>query len=85
MTSLNLVGCSIGRAHLPASTLTIDKSTIEKHFGTEFYIARTCYDYDSTNDAARSQMLPIIRTYNPDRIELARRPPFFNRCCHDDK
>jgi putative SOS response-associated peptidase YedK len=53
-------------------SITIDKSTIEKHFGAKFYIARPQYDYQATYNAAPSQMLPIIRTYNATRIELAR-------------
>jgi putative SOS response-associated peptidase YedK len=52
--------------------LTIDKSTIEKHFGAKFYIAKASYDYELSYNAAPSQMLPIIRTYRPDMIELAR-------------
>jgi putative SOS response-associated peptidase YedK len=52
--------------------LTIDKSTIEKRFGAKFYIAEPSYDWSPTFNAAPSQMLPIIRTYGPDRIELAR-------------
>jgi putative SOS response-associated peptidase YedK len=53
-------------------TLTVDKSTVEKHFGAKFYIAQASYDYEATYNAAPSQMLPIIRTYAPDLIELAR-------------
>jgi putative SOS response-associated peptidase YedK len=53
-------------------TLTIDKSTIEKRFGATFYVAQAGYDYEATYNAAPSHMLPIIRTYAPDRIELAR-------------
>jgi putative SOS response-associated peptidase YedK len=53
-------------------TVTIDKSTIEKRFGGRFYIAQAHYDYEATYNAEPSQMLPIIRTYAPDRIELAR-------------
>jgi putative SOS response-associated peptidase YedK len=53
-------------------TLTIDKSTIEKHFGAKFYIAQAHYDFEAAYNAAPSQMLPIIRTYGPDRIQLAR-------------
>src|SRR5262249_41593066 len=53
-------------------TLTVDKSTIEKHFGAKFYMAQASYDYEATYNAAPSQMLPIIRTYATDRIELAR-------------
>jgi putative SOS response-associated peptidase YedK len=52
-------------------TLTIDKSTIERHFGGRFYIAQPAYDYAPTFNAAPSQHLPIIRTYHEDRIELA--------------
>jgi len=52
-------------------TLTIDKSAIEKRFGAKFYIAESSYDWTPTYNAAPSQMLPIIRTYATDRIELA--------------
>jgi putative SOS response-associated peptidase YedK len=51
-------------------TLTIDKSTIEKRFGGRFYIAQQ--EFEPTYNAAPSQMLPIIRTYRPDTIELAK-------------
>jgi putative SOS response-associated peptidase YedK len=50
-------------------TITIDKSTIEHRFGGRFYIAHQ--EFEPTYNAAPSQMLPIIRTYHPDRIELA--------------
>jgi putative SOS response-associated peptidase YedK len=53
-------------------TLTVDRSTIEKRFGARFYIAQASYDWQPTYNAAPSQMLPIIRTYATDRIELAR-------------
>jgi putative SOS response-associated peptidase YedK len=53
-------------------TLTIDKSTIEHRFGARFYIAQPSYDWSPTFNAAPSQMLPIIRTHAPDRIERAR-------------
>jgi len=53
-------------------TLTIDKRSIEKYFGAKFYIAQASYDWTPTLNAAPSQMLPIIRTYATDRIELAR-------------
>jgi len=53
-------------------TLTVNKSTIEHRFGAKFYIAKASYDYEATYNAAPSQMLPIIRTYNSERIELAR-------------
>jgi putative SOS response-associated peptidase YedK len=51
-------------------TLTIDKSTIEHRFGGRFYIAQA--EYEPTYNAAPSQLLPIIRTYAPERIELAK-------------
>jgi putative SOS response-associated peptidase YedK len=51
-------------------TITIDKSTIEHRFGGRFYVAQP--DYAPTYNAAPSQLLPIMRTYHPDRIELAR-------------
>ena len=51
-------------------TLTIDKSTIEKRFGAKFYIAQQ--EFEPTYNAAPSQLLPIIRTYHPDRIELGK-------------
>jgi putative SOS response-associated peptidase YedK len=38
----------------------------------QFYIAQPSYDWSPTYNAAPSQMLPIIRTYGPGRIELAR-------------
>ena len=53
-------------------TLTIDKSTIEHHFGAKFYIAQASYDWSPTYNAAPSQMLPIMRTHKPDTIELAK-------------
>jgi putative SOS response-associated peptidase YedK len=53
-------------------TLTIDKSTIEKRFGAKFYIAQPAYDWAPTYNATPSQLLPIIRTHAPNRIELAK-------------
>jgi putative SOS response-associated peptidase YedK len=53
-------------------TLTIDKSTIEKSFGAKFDVAKPSLDWSPTYNAAPSQMMPIIRTYAPDRIELAK-------------
>jgi putative SOS response-associated peptidase YedK len=53
-------------------TLTMDKSTFEKRFGGRFYIAEASYDYEATYNAAPSQLLPIIRTYRPNTIELAK-------------
>jgi hypothetical protein len=53
-------------------TLTIDKSPVEKCFGGRFYIGEESYDWALTFNAAPSQMLPIIRTYARERVELAR-------------
>jgi putative SOS response-associated peptidase YedK len=53
-------------------SITIDKRTIETRFGAKFYIAQAQHDYEATYNAAPSQMLPIIRTYNAARIELAK-------------
>ena len=53
-------------------TLTIDKKTIEHHFGAKFYVAQASCDWAPTYNAAPSQMMPIIRTYHEDRIELAK-------------
>lgn len=50
-------------------TLTIDRSTIEKRFGGRFYEAQA--EFPPTYNAAPSQMLPIMRTHHPERIELA--------------
>ena len=51
-------------------TLTIDKSTIERRFGAKFYIAQQ--EFEPAYNAAPSRLLPIIRTYHPDCIELAK-------------
>jgi hypothetical protein len=53
-------------------TLTIDMTTFERRFGGKFYIAEPSFDWTPTFNAAPSQMLPIIRTYNSVRIELAK-------------
>lgn len=53
-------------------SITIDTRTIEHRFGAKFYIAEPSFDWSPTYNAAPSQMLPIIRTYATDRIELAR-------------
>ena len=53
-------------------TLTVDRTTIEKRFGAKFDIAQPSYDWTPTCNAAPLQMLPIIRTYATDRIDLAR-------------
>jgi putative SOS response-associated peptidase YedK len=49
-------------------TMTVDKRIIERHFGARFVSGH----FEPTYNAAPSQMLPIIRTYHPDRIELAK-------------
>jgi putative SOS response-associated peptidase YedK len=54
-------------------TLTIAKGRIQKCFGANFYVGQASYDYAATYKAAPSQMLPIIRAYCPDTIELAKR------------
>jgi putative SOS response-associated peptidase YedK len=66
------IGRHYAYALLVRYTLTIDKSTIEKRFGTRFYIAQASYEWSPTYNAAPSQLLPIIRTYHEDRIELAK-------------
>ena len=49
-------------------TMTVDKCTIEHRFGARFVSGH----FEPTYNAAPSQLLPIIRTYHADRIELAR-------------
>jgi putative SOS response-associated peptidase YedK len=50
-------------------TMTVDKNTIERHFGAKFISGH----FESTSyNAAPSQLLPIIRTHHADRIELAK-------------
>jgi putative SOS response-associated peptidase YedK len=51
-------------------TMTVDKGTIERHFGARF-VSGHFEHYEPRYNAAPSQMLPIIRTYGPDTIELA--------------
>jgi putative SOS response-associated peptidase YedK len=48
-------------------TLSIDKSTIEHRFGVRFYVAQA--EYEPTFTAARSQHLPMIRTYYDDMLD----------------
>lgn len=52
-------------------TISIDKTTIEKRFGAKFYVAQPSFEWSPTFNAAPSQMLPIVRTHNATRIELA--------------
>src|SRR5262249_18834499 len=49
-------------------SITADKSSIEHHFKAHFAPHNI---FHPTYNAAPSQMLPIMRTYHPDRIELA--------------
>jgi hypothetical protein len=39
-------------------TLTIDKSTIEKHFGAKFYVAQAHYDYEATYNPRHHRCFP---------------------------
>src|SRR5215831_2000550 len=52
-------------------SITIFKTTIEKSFDAKFYVAQPSFEWSPTFNAAPSQVLPIIRTYNATRIELA--------------
>src|SRR6202521_2648677 len=52
-------------------TMTVDKSTIERKFGAKF-VNGTFDHYEPTYNAAPSQLLPIITTYAPDQIVLAK-------------
>jgi Uncharacterised protein family (UPF0182)/SOS response associated peptidase (SRAP) len=52
-------------------TMTVDQRTVEHRFGAKF-ISGHFEHYEPTYNAAPSQMLPIIRTYHPDRIEFAK-------------
>jgi putative SOS response-associated peptidase YedK len=51
-------------------TITIDKSTIERRFNAKF--SSDHIDFEPTYNAAPSQLLPIITTYAPDHIVLAK-------------
>ena len=51
-------------------SMTIDKSTIEYHFNAKFASGRI--GFEPTYNAAPSQLLPIITTYAPTQIVLAR-------------
>jgi putative SOS response-associated peptidase YedK len=52
-------------------TMTVDKRTIEHRFGARF-VSGHFEHYEPTYNAAPSQLLPIIRTHHPDRIEFAK-------------
>ena len=51
-------------------SITVDRSTVEHHFGARFFIGQPSCDWSPTFNAAPPQQLPIIRTYRPDTIEL---------------
>jgi putative SOS response-associated peptidase YedK len=51
-------------------TVTIDKSTIEYHFNAKF--ASGHEEFEPNYNAVASQLLPIITTYAPTQISLAR-------------
>jgi putative SOS response-associated peptidase YedK len=51
-------------------TITIDKSSIERRFNAKFATGQT--NFEPTYNAAPSQLLPIIRTYAPGEITLAK-------------
>src|SRR5262244_2524602 len=51
-------------------TLTLDKGTIEYHFNAKF--ASGSQEFHPTYNAAPSQLLPIIKTYAPSEIVLAK-------------
>src|ERR1700694_1829563 len=51
-------------------TITIDKDSIERHFNAKFFTSST--DFAPTYNAAPSQLLPIITTYAPNDITLAK-------------
>jgi putative SOS response-associated peptidase YedK len=56
-------------AHV-CDTMTIDKSTIEYHFNAKF--ASGHEEFESNYNAVPSQLLPIITTYAPTQISLAK-------------
>jgi len=51
-------------------TITIDKSTIERRFNAKF--ASGSINFEPTYNAPPSQLLPIITTYAPAEITLAK-------------
>lgn len=51
-------------------SITVDKSTIEYHFNAKFVSGQI--DFESTYNAAPSQLLPIITTYAPTAISLGK-------------
>jgi putative SOS response-associated peptidase YedK len=51
-------------------SITIDKSTIERRFNAKFAAGQA--EFEPTYNAAPSQLLPIITTYAPHEITLAK-------------
>jgi len=51
-------------------SITVDKSTIERQFNARF--ATALQEFEPTYNAAPSQLLPIITTYAPSEITLAK-------------
>src|SRR5881397_148717 len=51
-------------------SITVDKSTIEYHFTAKFVSG--AQEFHPTYNAAPSQLLPIITTYAPSAITLAK-------------
>jgi putative SOS response-associated peptidase YedK len=51
-------------------TITVDKNAIEHRFNAKLCSGRI--DFEPTYNAAPSQLLPIITTYSPDHIVLAK-------------
>lgn len=51
-------------------TITVDKNSIERRFNAKFFTGRT--EFAPTFNAAPSQLLPIISTYAPHEIVLAK-------------
>jgi putative SOS response-associated peptidase YedK len=51
-------------------TITVDKSTIEYHFNAKFSSGQQ--EFGPNYNAVPSQLLPIITTYAPTQISLAK-------------
>jgi putative SOS response-associated peptidase YedK len=51
-------------------TVTVNKDSIERHFNAKF--SSGSIDFEPTYNAAPSQLLPIITTYAPGEITLAK-------------
>jgi putative SOS response-associated peptidase YedK len=51
-------------------SITVDKSTIEYHFNAKFSTGQQ--EFHPTYNAVMSQLFPIITTYAPTTISMAR-------------